>query len=124
MFKELGQMMGLMKQLPKIKEEMERLQQRLGQISADGDAGAGMVKVRVNGKNELTVCSISEEARTGDREVLEDMIRGAVNQALARVRVLVAEETQKMASNLGMPAGIGLPGMPTDLEKGDSGNAG
>jgi nucleoid-associated protein EbfC len=116
MFKELGQMMGLMKQLPKIKEEMERLQQRLGQISADGDAGAGMVKVRVNGKNEMISCSISEEARTGDREMLEEMIRGAVNQALTRIRVQVAEETQKMASSLGVPAGMGLPGMPTPEE--------
>jgi DNA-binding YbaB/EbfC family protein len=112
MFKELGQMMGLMKQLPKIKEEMERLQQRLTQLSADGDAGAGMVKVRVNGKQELIACSISEEARAGDREMLEEMVRGAVNQALTKVRQLVAEETQKMAVGLGMPPGMGLPGMP------------
>lgn len=115
MFKELGQIMGLAKQLPKIKEEMERLQQRLAQISAEGDAGAGMVKVRVNGKQEVVACSISEEAlQAGDREVLEEMVRGAVNQALERVRQLVAEETQKMATNLGMPmGGMGLPGMPT-----------
>jgi nucleoid-associated protein EbfC len=113
MFKELGQMMGLMKQLPKIKEEMERLQQRLGQISAEGDAGAGMVKVRVNGKQELVACTISDEAfKAGDREMLEEMIRGAVNQAMERVRRLVAEETNKMASNLGMPPGMGLPGLP------------
>jgi DNA-binding YbaB/EbfC family protein len=111
MFKELGQMMGLMKQLPKIKEEMDRLQERLAQVSAEGDAGAGMVKVRVNGKNELIACNISEEARAGDREILEEMVRGAVNQALAKVRVLAAEETQKMAASLGMPAGMGLPGM-------------
>ena len=113
MFKEFGQMMGLMKQLPKIKEEMDRLQERLGQVSAEGDAGAGMVKVRVNGKNEVVACTISEEARAGDREVLEEMVRGAVNQALAKVRGLVAEETQKMAANLGVPPGMGLPGMPT-----------
>ena len=71
-----------------------------------------MVKVRVNGKQELIACSISEEARAGDREMLEEMVRGAVNQALAKVRVLVAEETQKMATGLGMPPGMGLPGMP------------
>jgi DNA-binding YbaB/EbfC family protein len=113
MFKELGQMMGLAKQLPRIKEEMERLQQRLAQVSAEGDAGAGMVKVRVNGKQEVVACLISEEAKAGDREVLEELVRGAVNQALERVRQLVAEETNKMASNLGMPVGgLGLPGMP------------
>ncbi len=113
MFKELGQMMGLMKQLPKIKEEMERLQQRLAQVSAEGDAGAGMVKVRVNGKNEVVSCAISDEAKAGDREVLEEMVRGAVNQALAKVRILAAEETQKMAASLGMPPGMDLPGLPS-----------
>jgi DNA-binding YbaB/EbfC family protein len=113
MFKEIGQIMGLAKQLPKIKEEMERLQQRLGQISAEGDAGAGMVKVRVNGKQEMVACTISEEAfRSGDSELLGELVRGAVNQALERVRRLVAEETQKMAGNFGLPPGMGLPGMP------------
>jgi DNA-binding YbaB/EbfC family protein len=113
MFKEIGQIMGLAKQLPKIKEEMERLQQRLAQITAEGDAGAGMVKVRVNGKQEVVACTISEEAlKTGDRELLGEMVRGAVNQALERVRKLVAEETNKMATNLGLPLGMGLPGMP------------
>jgi DNA-binding YbaB/EbfC family protein len=113
MFKELGQMAGLLKQLPKIKEEAERLQQRVAQLSADGDAGAGMVKVRVNGKQEVVSCTISDEAfQSGDREVLEEMVRGAVNQALERVRQMVAEETHKMASNLGLPPGMGLPGTP------------
>jgi DNA-binding YbaB/EbfC family protein len=114
MFKEIGQFMGLMKQLPKIKEEMERLQQRLAQITAEGDAGAGMVKVRVNGKQEVIACTISEEGfKTGDRELLGELVRGAVNQALERVRKLAAEETSKMASNLGLPPGMALPGMPT-----------
>jgi len=113
MFKEITQIMGLAKQLPKIKEEMERLQQRLAQITSEGDAGAGMVKVRVSGKQEVVACTISEEAfRSGDPELLGELIRGAVNQALERVRRLVAEETHKMASNLGLPPGMALPGMP------------
>ncbi len=112
MFKELGQIMGLAKQLPKIKEEMERLQQRLAQLSAEGNAGAGMVTVRVNGKQEVISCSISEEAfRLGDREMLEDLVRGATNQALETIRHQVAEETSKMAVNLGLPPGLGMPGM-------------
>jgi DNA-binding YbaB/EbfC family protein len=112
MFKELGQIMGLAKQLPKIKEEMERLQQRLAQVSAEGNAGAGMVKVRVNGKQEMLACSISEETfRLNDREMLEDLVRSATNQALEQVRQLVAEETGKMAANLGLPLGVGLPGL-------------
>jgi DNA-binding YbaB/EbfC family protein len=112
MLKELGQIAGLMKNLPKIKEEMERLQQKLGQITADGDAGGGMVKVRVNGRLEVLSCVIGEEAmRQGDKELLEDMIVAAVNQALQKGRQLVAEETGKMASGLGLPPGMSLPGL-------------
>ena len=112
MFKELGQFAGLMRQLPKIKEEMERLQQRLGQLTAEGDAGGGMVRVRVNGRMEVLSCSLSEEAlRLNDREMLEELIRAASNQALERARQLVAEESGKMAAGLGLPPGMGLPGM-------------
>jgi nucleoid-associated protein EbfC len=117
MFKELGQLAGLMKQLPKIKEEADRLQQRLGEINAEGDAGAGMVKVRVNGRFEVLSCRISEEAmRLNDREMLEDLIAGAVNQAISRVRQQTAEETSKMAEALGVPKGLGIPGLPTTGE--------
>ena len=105
-----GQLAGLMKNLPKIREEMGRLQERLQQITAEGDAGGGMVKVKVNGQMELLSCRISDEALK-DRELLEDLIRGAVNQALQRARQTVAEETSKMASGLGLPAGMNLPGL-------------
>jgi DNA-binding YbaB/EbfC family protein len=113
MFKELGQLASLLRNMPqmsKLKEEMDGLQQRLGQISAEGDAGGGMVKVRVNGKLELVACTISDEAM-GDREMLEDLVRAAVNQAMERARVQAAEETSKMAGNLGLPAGLNLPGL-------------
>ncbi len=113
MFKELGQLASLVQQLPKIKAEWEKLQQRLAQLTADGDAGGGMVKVRVNGKLEMLSCVLSEEVfRLNDREMLEDLIRAATNQALERARQLVAEETGKTAAGFGLPQGLGLPGMP------------
>jgi DNA-binding YbaB/EbfC family protein len=111
--KDFGQFAGLLRQLPRIKEEMERLQQRLGQLTAEGDAGGGMVHVRVNGRMEVLACTISEEAmRLNDREMLEDLIRAAVNQALERVREMAAAETTRMAAGFGLPPGTGLPGMP------------
>src|SRR5919204_1084246 len=111
--KDLGQLAGLMKQLPRIREEMERMQQRLGQLTADGDAGAGMVRVRVNGRMEVLSCQLSDEAlKLGDREMLQDLIRAATNQALARARQLAAEEAGKMASGFSGLPGLGLPGMP------------
>jgi DNA-binding YbaB/EbfC family protein len=113
MFKELGQITNLLRQLPKMREEMERLQQQLGQLTAEGDAGGGMVKVRVNGRMEMVQCVIGEEImRLNDREMLEDLIRAATNQAIQRVRKQAAEETSKMATGLGIPPGLDLPGMP------------
>src|SRR2546425_8142962 len=104
MFKELGQLAGLLRQAPKIKEEMDKLHQRLGTIIAEGDAGAGMVRVRVNGRMEVVACTLTEDAvKNADRELLEDLIRAATNQALDRVRQLVAEETGKVTSGLGLP---------------------
>ena len=112
MFKEIGQLASLMKNAGKIREEMQKLQQRLGQLTAEGDAGGGMVKVTVNGSLEVTACRISEECmKLNDREMMEDLIRAAANQALARARQLAAEETSKMATGLGMPAGMNLPGL-------------
>lgn len=112
MFKEIGQFAGILTQLPKIREEMERFQERLEQLSAEGDAGAGMVKARVNGKMRLLSCTISEEAmRLGDREMLEDLITAAINQAIDRVRQETAQEAGKMATGLGLPPGLNLPGL-------------
>jgi DNA-binding YbaB/EbfC family protein len=116
MFKGMGQLAGLMKNLPKLQEEMGRLQERLAQVSAEGDAGAGMVKVKANGKFEVTACTISDEAlRLNDKEMLEDLVKAAVNAALAKAKEQVREETGKMAAGMGLPAGfnmnMGLPGL-------------
>src|SRR6266404_971008 len=112
MFKELGQFASLMKNLPRIREEMGKLQGKMAQISADGDAGGGMVKVRVNGNMEVVKCFFSDEAfKGGDKELLEDLTAAAVNQAMKKAKEAVAEETAKMATGLGLPSGMGLPGM-------------
>ena len=112
MFKQLGQLAGLLQQLPRIREEMERLQERLTKITAEGDAGAGMVKVRVNGKLEMLSCVVSEElVKLQDKEMLEDLVRAATNQALERARQQAAEETSRLAASFGLPADMKLPGL-------------
>lgn len=104
------QMFKMMGNLPKIGQEMEQLKSRLAQLSAEGDAGAGMVRVSVNGHMQVVKLAISEEAmKGGDREMLEDLILAATNQALERIRALIAEETGKMAVALGLPPGMNLP---------------
>lgn len=110
MFKEFGQLAGLMKHLPKIQEEMAQFQARLGQITAEGDAGGGMVKVKVNGRQEVLSCTITDEGLR-DKEVLEELIPAAVNQALTKVRQQSQEEMAQVATGLGLPPGLNLPGM-------------
>jgi len=111
MFKNMGQMAGLLGKMGKIQEEMAKLKGRLDEISAEGDAGAGMVKAKVNGKGDLVGLKISDEVmKLNDREMLEDLVRSAVNQAITKARELAAEETGKVASGLGLPPGMGLPG--------------
>ena len=115
MFDKFGKLAGLMSNLPRLQEEMRKFQERLPQLAAEGDAGAGMVKVRVNGRLEVLSCSITYEAmRLNDREMLEDLVAAAINQALTKVRQLLAEESAKMAANIGLPPGMlggGFPGM-------------
>jgi DNA-binding YbaB/EbfC family protein len=111
-FKEIGQMMSLLSQPAKLQQAAEKLQTALAQINVDGDAGGGAVKVRVNGKMEVISCTLTADA-LADRELLEAMICSAVNQALEKAKLRTAEETAKMAGDLGMPAGLPLPGLGT-----------
>ncbi len=109
--KQMSQLAGLFGNVGKIKEEMERFQEKVGQITAEGDAGGGMVKIKVSGRFEVLSCTLTDEA-LADRELLQDLIVGATSQAVERVRQQIADETSKMAANVGLPAGMGLPGLP------------
>lgn len=108
----LGNFAKIMGQLPRLKEEGERMQQRLDQVVVEGDAGAGMVKVRMNGRMVVLGCTISPDALAqNDREMLEDLIKAATNQALDKARQALAEETSKLMGGMGLPPGLNLPGL-------------
>lgn len=108
----LGNLAKMMGQLPRLKEESERMQQRLDQVVVEGDAGAGMVKVRMNGRMVVLGCTISPEALAlNDREMLEDLVKAATNQALEKARQALGEETAKFMGGMGLPPGLNLPGM-------------
>jgi len=112
MFRGMGALGGLMGKLPQIQAEMEKFRQNVGQFMAEGDAGAGMVKVRVNGRMEVLAVQISEDLwQVNDREMLEDLVKAATNQAIEKVKQLIQEETSKMAAGLGLPPGMNLPGL-------------
>jgi DNA-binding YbaB/EbfC family protein len=112
MFGDFGKIAGLLMKPDKIRAEMGKLQARLGQLTAEGQSGGGMVTVKVNGNSAVLSCRLSEDAmKLQDREMLEDLIAAATNQALDKARDLIAGETQKMAAELGLPPGMNLPGL-------------
>lgn len=117
MFKDLGAIMSLLNNREKIREEFEKLQQITGQITAEATAGGDMVTVKVNGRMEMLTCRISDEALAmNDKEMVEDLIVAATNQAMVKAKAKLAEESSKMAENMGLPPGMlgggGFPGFP------------
>lgn len=110
MFGNFGALTSLLRQLPKLQEKAAELQQRLGELSAEGQAGGGTVTAKVNGQRQLVKIAISDDG-CKDRELLEDLIVAAVNQAMERVQEQINAEMAKMTSDLGLPPGMGLPGL-------------
>lgn len=118
MLGDFGSIMKLLGNRDKIQAEVAKLQESLGTLTAEGNAGGGLVTVRVNGRMEVLTCRLLDDAlNLNDRAALEDLIVEATNSALAKARAIVAGESQKMAQTLGIPANLmkefggGLPGL-------------
>jgi DNA-binding YbaB/EbfC family protein len=107
----LGQIAGALKNLGKIREEAEKFQARLAEVQAEGSSGGGMVRARVNGRLQVLSLQIAPDASLEDREMLEDLIVAAINMAMDKARELASLEAQKLAAALGVPPGMGIPGL-------------
>ncbi len=106
MFKGLGTFASLMKQAPQIMGRLKNLSEELREKRAVGTAGGGMVEIEVNGLSEVLKCRIdSSLLGGGDKELLEDLIVAASNQANAKARQLHADAMKDATG------GISLPGM-------------
>ncbi len=105
--KNLGQMM---KQAQEIQTKMSEVQDGLGRVEITGAAGGGMVEVTLNGKGEMRGLAIDPSLMTpAEREVLEDLIVAAHNDAKAKVERHVSEEMSKLTGGLKLPPGMKLP---------------
>jgi|SRR4051812_40334202 len=112
MFGQMGQMMSLLGKTGKIKEEFEKLLERLGRATVEGQAGGGMVTVKMSGKFAVQSCRLSDEAvAMKDKEMLEDLIAAAMNQALEKAKTLLSDEARKAAAEVGLPPGFAIPGL-------------
>jgi DNA-binding YbaB/EbfC family protein len=105
--KNLGNML---KQAQQMQTRMAEMQAKLEATEVEGQAGAGMVKVKLTGKGELRRIAIDPSLMTADdREVLEDLIVAAHADAKQKVEAMMAEEMQKATAGMNLPAGLKLP---------------
>ena len=105
MFDKFGNFADLMKNAGKIRETMEKATEALGQVHIEGTAGGGAVTVKVNGRLEVLTVRIDPQAfADGDRELLEDLIAAATNDALTKAREAAA---QSITGSLPIPPGLG-----------------
>ena len=101
---------GLMKQASQMQSKMEEMQARLQTIERVGEAGAGMVRVTMNGKGELRGIKIDPKiVDPADSEVLEDLIMAAHRDAKAKIDAAMAAEMQQVTGGLNLPPGFKLP---------------
>ena len=104
MFKGLSGLGSLMKQAQEISGRMKGLNDELKARRAKGSAGGGMVEIEVNGLNEVLGCRIDEQLiAQGDRELIEDLVATAVNQAMLKAKELHAEAMQSVTGDLDVP---------------------
>lgn len=104
-----GGLGNLMKQAQKMQADMQKAQEELASLEVEGSAGGGMVKVVMTGRHELKKVSIDPEVFDDDREMAEDLVAAAVNDAVRRVEELSKEKMSSMAGGMGLPPGMKLP---------------
>ena len=104
-----GNLGQLMKQAQQMQENMQRMQEQLASVEVEGQAGSGMVKVVMTCKHEVRRVSIDASLTGEEREMLEDLVAAAFNDAARKVDATVAERMSGMTAGLGLPPGFKLP---------------
>ena len=104
-----GGLAGLMKQAQQMQENMKKAQEQLATIEVEGQSGAGLVKVVMTCKHDVRRVSIDPSLLADDKEMLEDLIAAAMNDAVRRVEATVAEKMSGFTAGLNLPPGMKLP---------------
>ncbi|AOV17281.1 YbaB/EbfC family nucleoid-associated protein [Acidihalobacter aeolianus] len=104
-----GPIANLMKQAQQMQAEMQKAQEELAGMEVTGEAGGGMVKVTMTGRHEARRVTIDPSLLGDDKEMLEDLIAAAINDASHRIESATQERFSGMASGVNLPPGFKLP---------------
>ena len=104
-----GQLAGLMKQAQQMQDNLKRAQDELATIEVEGESGAGLVKVVMTCKHDVKRVTIDPSLLADDKDMLEDLVAAAVNDAVRKVESTTQEKMGSLATGMGLPPGMKLP---------------
>ena len=104
-----GKISDLMQQAQKMQADMQKAQEDLGNVEIQGESGAGLVSVIMTGRHDVKRVSIDDSVFTEEKEVLEDLLAAAVNDAVRKVEAHNREAMSGLAAGMNLPAGFKMP---------------
>ncbi|MBC7501336.1 MAG: YbaB/EbfC family nucleoid-associated protein [Herminiimonas sp.] len=104
-----NQLAGLMKQAQAMQDNMKKMQDELAQIEVEGQSGAGLVKVTLTCKNEVKRLVIDPSLLADDKDMLEDLVVAAFNDALRKAEATSQEKMAGVTAGMPLPAGFKMP---------------
>ena len=104
-----NQLAGLMKQAQSMQENMKKAQEEIAAMEVEGVSGAGMVKIVMTGRHDVRRVTIDPSLLTEEKEILEDLVAAAMNDAVRKVEATVSEKMSGMTAGLPMPPGFKMP---------------
>lgn len=104
-----NQLAGLMKQAQTMQDNMKKMQDLLATIEVEGQAGAGMVKVTMTCKNEVRRVVIDPSLLADDKDMLEDLVAAAFNDAVRKAEATAQEKMSGVTAGMPLPPGFKMP---------------
>ena len=104
-----GGMGNIMKQAQQMQEKMAKMQEEVAKMEVTGESGAGMVSVVMTGRHDVKKVTIDDSVMSEDKELLEDLLAAAVNDAVRKVEVNSQEKMGSVTAGMGLPPGMKLP---------------
>jgi nucleoid-associated protein EbfC len=104
-----GGLGDLMKQAQQMQEKVQQMQQQLANAEVTGESGAGLVKVLMTGRHDVKRVQIDPSLMSEDKEVLEDLLAAAVNDAVRRVENNQKDKMSSLTAGMSLPPGFKLP---------------
>ncbi len=100
---------GIMKQAQKMKSDFEDAQKELANMEVTGESGGGMVKIVMTGRHDIKKVEIDPDLMNEDKEMLEDLMAAAVNDAVRKVEKTSQEKLSGLAGGMSLPEGMKFP---------------